>query len=63
MERNYVTVTLYAYATRATASRASPLNALPSSVRSVPLLLQFRRDLKTAVHVSVIVLVQICDRL
>jgi len=63
MERNYFTVTLYAYATRATAGRASPLNALPSSVRSAPSLLQFRRDLKTALQVSVIVLVQICDRL
>jgi len=63
MERNYVTVTLYAYATRATAGRASPLNALPSSVRSAPSLLQFRGDLKTALHGSVIVLVQICDRL
>jgi len=31
-------------------------NALPSSVRSAPSLLQFRRDLKTALHVSVIVL-------
>jgi len=29
---------------------------LPSSVRSAPSLLQFRRDLKTALHVSVIVL-------
>jgi len=37
-----------------TAARA--WNALPSSVRSVPSLLQFRRDLKTALHVSVIVL-------
>jgi len=31
-------------------------NALPSSVRSAPSLLQFCRDLKTALHVSVIVL-------
>ena len=31
-------------------------NALPSSVRFAPSLLQFRRDLKTALHVSVIVL-------
>ena len=31
-------------------------NALPSSVRSAPSLLQFRRDLKTALHVLVIVL-------
>ena len=37
-----------------TAARA--WNALPSSVRSAPSLLQFRRDLKTALHVSVIVL-------
>jgi len=35
-----------------TAARA--WNALPSSVRSAPSLLQFRRDLKTALHVSVI---------
>jgi len=34
----------------------SAWNALPSSVRSAPSLLQFRRDLKTALHVSVIVL-------
>ena len=36
----------------------STLSALPSSVRSAPSLLlqQFRRDLKTALHVSVIVL-------
>jgi len=41
-----------------TAARA--WNALPSSVRrSVPSLLQFRRDLKTALHVSVIVLITI----
>jgi len=33
-----------------TAARA--WNALPSSVRSAPSLLQFRRDLKTALHVS-----------
>jgi len=32
-----------------TAARA--WNALPSSVRSAPSLLQFRRDLKTALHV------------
>jgi len=52
-----------------TAARA--WNALPSSVRSAPSLLQFRRDLKTALHVSVIVLFtivkseksQLCDRL
>ena len=37
-----------------TAARAR--NALPSTVRSAPSLLQFRRDLKTALHVSVIVL-------
>jgi len=37
-----------------TAARA--WNALPSSVRSAPPLLQFRRDLKTALRVSVIVL-------
>ena len=37
-----------------TAARA--WNALPSSVRSAPSLLQFRRDLKTALHVSVVVL-------
>ena len=37
-----------------TAARA--WNALPSSVRSAPSLLQFCRDLKTALHVSVIVL-------
>jgi len=37
-----------------TAARA--WNALPSFVRSAPSLLQFRRDLKTALHVSVIVL-------
>ena len=37
-----------------TAARA--WNALPSSVRSAPSLLQFRRDFKTALHVSVIVL-------
>ena len=37
-----------------TAARA--WNALPSSVRSAPSLLQFRRDLKTAMDVSVIVL-------
>jgi len=37
-----------------TAARA--WNALPSSVRSASSLLQFRRDLKTALHVSVIVL-------
>jgi len=38
-----------------TAARA--WNALPSSVRSAPSsLLQFRRDLKTALHVSLIVL-------
>jgi len=42
--------------------RAFPVTAarawnalLPSSVRSAPSLLQFRRDLKTALHVSVIV--------
>ena len=35
-----------------TAARA--WNALPSSARSAPSLLQFRRDLKTALHVSVI---------
>jgi len=35
-----------------TAARA--WNALPSSVRSTPSLLQFRRDLKTALHVSVV---------
>jgi len=35
---------------------AALLDALPSSVRSAPSLLQFRRDLKTALHVSVIVL-------
>jgi len=37
-----------------TAARA--WNALPSSVHSAPSLLQFLRDLKTALHVSVIVL-------
>ena len=37
-----------------TAARA--WNALPSSVRSAPSLLQFSRDLKRAVHVSVTVL-------
>ena len=37
-----------------TAARA--WNALPSSVRAAPSLLQFRRDLKTALHVAVIVL-------
>jgi len=37
-----------------TAARA--WNALPSSVRSAPSLLHFRRDLKTELHVSVIVL-------
>ena len=37
-----------------TAARA--WNALPSSVRTAPSLLQFRRDLKTALHFSVIVL-------
>ena len=31
-------------------------NALPSSVRSAPSLLQFHRDLKTAQHVTVIIL-------
>ena len=35
---------------------ASVEYALPSSVRSAPSLLQFRRDLNTALHVSVIVL-------
>ena len=39
-----------------TAARARAWNDLPSSVRSAPSLLQFRRDLKTALHVSVIVL-------
>jgi len=34
----------------------TPKIALPSSVRSAPSLLQFRRDFKTALHVSVIVL-------
>jgi len=38
----------------ATAARA--WNALPSSVRSAQSLLPFRRDLKTALRVSVIVL-------
>jgi len=37
-------------------SDARAWNALPSSVRSAPSLLQFRRDLKMALHVSVIVL-------
>jgi len=42
-----------------TAARA--WNALPSSVRSAPSsLLQFRRDLKTALHVSLIVLLSSC---
>jgi len=41
-----------------TASVLTPLAAaiMSSSVRSAPSLLQFRRDLKTALHVSVIVL-------
>ena len=37
-------------------SAARAWNALASSVRSAPSLLQFRRDLQTALHVSVIVL-------
>jgi len=46
--------------------RSIAWNALPSSVRSALSLLQFRRELKTALHVSVIVLftsVQLGDRL
>jgi len=31
------------------------ISALPSSVRSAPSLLQFRRDLKTALHVSSVI--------
>jgi len=65
------TSTLVIPSTRRTAlgDRAFPVtaarawNALPSSVRSAPSsLLQFRRDLKTALHVSVIVLFTIVSR-
>jgi len=47
-----------------TVTAARAWNAPPSSVRSAPSsLLQFRRDLKTALHVSVIVLyVKACDK-
>ena len=38
------------------ATAARVWNALPSSVHSAPSLLQFRRDLKRALHVSAIVL-------
>ena len=44
-----------------TAARA--WNALPSSVRSAPSLLQFRRDLKTELFQSSYHSVQMCDRL
>ena len=62
--RSASTSTLVIPTTRRTAlgDRAFPVtaarawNALPSSDRSAPSLLQFRRDLKTALHVSVIVL-------
>jgi len=39
-----------------TSTAARAWNDLPSSVRSAPSLLQFRRDLRTALDVSVIVL-------
>jgi len=62
--RSASTSTLVIPSTRRTTlgDRAFPVtsarawNALPSSVRSAPSLLQFRRVLKTALHVSVIVL-------
>ena len=61
--RSASTSTLVIPSTRRTTlgDRAFPViaarawNALPSSVRSAPSLLQFRRELKTALHVSVIV--------
>ena len=52
--KTYLTVFEGVISFPVTAARA--WNALPSSVRSMPSLLQFRRDLKTALHVSVIVL-------
>jgi len=52
----HIHTNLYSAKNRENEYEALNASAFPSSVRCAPSLLQFRRDLKTALHVSVIVL-------